>query len=63
MHLQVRGAPCHFTKTLIVFVDTSQCTYRCAVLPATRVDDDRSLWGESQCTYRCAVLPDEKDHS
>ena len=37
---------------------TSQCTYRCVVLPdlSTRTEFLISL--RSQCTYRCVVLPD-----
>ena len=38
---------------------TSQCTYRCAVLPDSvgiaLIDAGHTA---SQCTYRCVVLPD-----
>ena len=39
---------------------TSQCTYRCVVLPDLPSKDFRKLLLESQCTYRCVVLPDQK---
>ena len=38
---------------------SSQCTYRCVVLPDVVAVALMALTGAlSQCTYRCVVLPD-----
>ena len=37
---------------------SSQCTYRCVVLPDGVVNEGSELVKGSQCTYRCVVLPD-----
>ena len=37
---------------------TSQCTYRCVVLPDDTEQAAREASLASQCTYRCVVLPD-----
>ena len=37
---------------------TSQCTYRCVVLPDEELAEGEEIISRSQCTYRCVVLPD-----
>ena len=39
-------------------VTSSQCTYRCVVLPDPPEEVDKFYGDKSQCTYRCVVLPD-----
>ena len=40
---------------------TSQCTYRCVVLPDLRLFAEIiTVSFVSQCTYRCVVLPDAR---
>ena len=55
------GAWCSLTLhgTLIgLRSDTSQCTYRCVVLPDYTLSVSSWRLLRSQCTYRCVVLPD-----
>ena len=40
---------------------SSQCTYRCVVLPDYYKRRLPLTTKGSQCTYRCVVLPDESD--
>ena len=40
---------------------SSQCTYRCVVLPDDDSEKGLVLFIMSQCTYRCVVLPDALD--
>ena len=40
--------------------ESSQCTYRCVVLPDLGVMFTIIFLYSSQCTYRCVVLPDMK---
>ena len=44
--------------TMKVVIITSQCTYRCVVLPDQEFDGLPAKVVVSQCTYRCVVLPD-----
>ena len=41
-----------------VYINSSQCTYRCVVLPDSREGIMMITAIMSQCTYRCVVLPD-----
>ena len=40
---------------------SSQCTYRCVVLPDAGLDPVEGDEVVSQCTYRCVVLPDKSE--
>ena len=42
----------------MIVIDTSQCTYRCVVLPDFTHNVGQVALILSQCTYRCVVLPD-----
>ena len=55
------GAWCSLTEKFYAEneeVNTSQCTYRCVVLPDVAAIVGAVIGGMSQCTYRCVVLPD-----
>ena len=41
-----------------VQVNTSQCAYKCVVLPDLAFWTARAFASQSQCTCRCVVLPD-----
>ena len=55
------GAWCSLTIIVVVAIVvpwTSQCTYRCVVLPDIISASLIAIVVWSQCTYRCVVLPD-----